>query len=759
MDDPTLKKNDDAEKPSNDGGSKEIVSVDTSTPVAKPQFGNDGTSVSSEPKREYHRRSYEQTNRFRISIKPSLVMLAVLITLATSAAIHFPWMYTATSNVKELVAQLNQEIISDISSEVKVIFDNAERVQDTIAESMENGAVDVNFKGRLLNYFFPLLKNNPDVTWISYGVPNGDFYGVNRVNSQNFQSVRSYWNEEDSIADRHYNKYVLQEGRLFQTQSSTEQRKYDARERPWYQKAIELPIESLDSVWTDVYIFSTSRLPGINIARRVDKEGESIGVVSIAIELERLSNFMRHKFKTKPGTAAILRGDGSMVAFVDANEVTYLDEITNKPKLRPISESYHPLLSLAAKAIAQNSVALDQLDDYLHFDLEDKNQDKYYVTLAPVGHQDWSIVTIVPENAFLSSIKENNKKLLVTICLSIFAVGVFAVLVARHLITKPISKIIKQAESIEKFELNKVRKVNSPISELDDLSNAFNKMSRGLGAFRKYLPSELVQILVQNDQLARVGGINRTMTIYFSDLENFTTISEILGPALVPHLSEYLDQMSGEIHAENGIIDKYIGDAIMAFWGAPNVNDDQAVDACRAALRCQQLLSAMAEVSKDPSHPVFKARIGLNTGRVIVGNIGSNSRMDYTVLGDPVNLAARLESLNKTYGTRILIGSTTYEFAKYEVVARKIDTVNVKGKDQKTPIYELLAMRTHSGAIMPEYDWVNTYEEALDHYERQEFEKSIKLFENVISERGGEDAPSSYMIERCKARIAAITSL
>ncbi|WP_420548078.1 adenylate/guanylate cyclase domain-containing protein [Curvivirga sp.] len=759
MDDSTLNKNDDTEKPSNEGASKELVSVDKSTAVEKPQFDGQDHNSPVAPKREYRRRSYEQTNRFRISIKPSLVMLTVMITLATSAAIHFPWMYTATSNVKELVSKLNQEIISDISSEVQVIFENAERVQDTIAESMENGAVELSFKGRLLNYFFPLLKNNPDVTWISFGLPNGDFYGVNRLSSQNFQSVRSYWNDDEDIADRHYNKYVLQEGRLFQTQSSIEQRKYDARERPWYKQAITLPMESLESIWTDVYIFSTSRLPGINIARRVDKEEQSVGVVSIAIELERLSNFMRNKFKSKPGTAAILRGDGSLIAFVDANEVTYLDEISNKPKLRPISESYHPLLSLAAQAIDQNDVALESLDGYLHYDLEDQNQDKYYVTLAPVGHQDWSIVTIVPENAFLSSIKENNKKLLITICLSILAVGVFAVLVARHMIIKPIAKIIHQAESIEKFELNKVRKVNSPISELDDLSNAFNKMSRGLGAFRKYLPSELVQILVQNDQLARVGGINRTMTIYFSDLENFTTISEILGPALVPHLSDYLDQMSKEIHAENGIIDKYIGDAIMAFWGAPNVNDDQAVDACRAALRCQQLLTSMAEVSKDPSHPVFKARIGLNTGRVIVGNIGSNSRMDYTVLGDPVNLAARLESLNKTYGTRILIGSTTYEFAKYEVVARKIDTVNVKGKDQKTPIYELLAMRSHSGAIMPEYDWVNIYEDALEHYERQEFEKATKLFENVISVRGGEDAPSAYMIERCKARIAAITSL
>lgn len=689
-----------------------------------------------------------QKVRFRIGLKISFVLVTLFVSLASAAAIHLPWYYTATNNIKDLVSQLNAEIISGISNEVSDVFSSTQNVQQSIKEALRDGVVDVTSNEQVLNLFLPFIKTQEHFSWISLGRPNGDFLGVNRTDDDKFRSVESIWSPTLKQAERSWKYYVVQDNNNYLIQRKFEQQNYDARERPWYKRAMTTESAGSLPIWTDVYVFATNSRPGLNTALRLEKGSETAGVVSIAIELERLSSYLKEKFKNKPGTAVIIRPDQSMLAFVDASEVTMTSKEDKKLQLRKLGASYHPLLSVAAQALKENNLDLATLYETAQVDVKGVNG-TYFVTFSPIGREGWIATTIIPEAAFLDSIKRNNQILIVAITISVLLVIILAIYVSRKLIVQPVSQLIKQTKAIERFDLEHVDEVGSHIAELDDLSTAFKQMSNGLAAFQKYLPADLVQILVKNNQLAQVGGINRTMTIFFSDLEGFTTISETLGPGLVPYLSDYLKDMSAQIDAENGTIDKFIGDAIMAFWGAPNVNDNQATDACRAALRCNRLLQKQAEQAEKDGKPVFRARIGLNTGRVIVGNIGSDKRMDYTVLGDPVNLAARLEALNKAYDTRILIGATTFEFSKYEMIIRKVDSVNVKGKDQKTPIYELLSERPGPGMAVPGFEWIATYEKGLDMMERHFYREAIELFNDTIKARGGDDGPSKVMIERC----------
>jgi adenylate cyclase len=211
--------------------------------------------------------------------------------------------------------------------------------------------------------------------------------------------------------------------------------------------------------------------------------------------------------------------------------------------------------------------------------------------------------------------------------------------------------------------------------------------------FSKFVSKDVVDELLKNPDNLVLGGSKREITIFFSDIRGFTTISEALGPEeLVKLLNEYLSAMTELIIEYKGTIDKYMGDAIMAFWGAPVPLEDHAYYACIASLAQMEYLTILQEQWKARGVPVIDIGIGLNSGPAVVGNMGSSHRMEYTCMGDTINLGSRLEGSNKMYGTNIIISEYTYEKVKDKVVARELDLVRVKGKTLPVRIYELIGI-------------------------------------------------------------------
>jgi adenylate cyclase len=213
--------------------------------------------------------------------------------------------------------------------------------------------------------------------------------------------------------------------------------------------------------------------------------------------------------------------------------------------------------------------------------------------------------------------------------------------------------------------------------------------------FRRYLNPEVLEHLAREPERVRLGGEEREVTIFFSDIRGFTTISEALqkqaGPEGVAELmNEYLTAMTKILFEHEGLLDKYIGDAVMAFWGAPVVVPDHAARACWTALHMLDALAPLNERWRGRGWPPVAIGIGISTGEVVVGNFGSETRFNYTIFGDDVNLASRLEGLNKTYHTRILLSERTQRAVADEFVCREIDRVEVKGKHERVTIYELL---------------------------------------------------------------------
>ncbi|MFA4974408.1 MAG: adenylate/guanylate cyclase domain-containing protein [bacterium] len=202
-------------------------------------------------------------------------------------------------------------------------------------------------------------------------------------------------------------------------------------------------------------------------------------------------------------------------------------------------------------------------------------------------------------------------------------------------------------------------------------------------AFGQYLSPAVVSEIAKDPESVKMGGAEQEVSIFFSDIADFTTISEKLAPTeLVSQLCSYLTSMTEIVTSREGTLDKYIGDAVMAFWGAPLAIEDHAAQATLAALEIQESLA---------SFPQFKTRIGIHTGKAVIGNIGSELRFNYTAIGDSVNLASRLEGLNKRFGTRIIISQTTYEEAREKIEARMIGKARVKGRSQPIQLYEPLS--------------------------------------------------------------------
>jgi len=209
--------------------------------------------------------------------------------------------------------------------------------------------------------------------------------------------------------------------------------------------------------------------------------------------------------------------------------------------------------------------------------------------------------------------------------------------------------------------------------------------------FSYYLSPQVISELISNPEKLKLGGERKNLTVLFSDIRGFTSLSERLNPEeTVGILNEYLSSMTEIVFKYNGTLDKFIGDAIMAFWGAPIPQEDHAEKAVFCAIEMIEKLAQLQEQWKQQNKPIIDIGIGINTGEMVVGNMGSSQRMDYTVIGDNVNLASRLETLNKQYGTKIIISETTYQIVKDKVETKPLGQVNVKGRQKPVTIYEVL---------------------------------------------------------------------
>ncbi|HUI29853.1 MAG TPA: adenylate/guanylate cyclase domain-containing protein [Candidatus Acidoferrales bacterium] len=266
--------------------------------------------------------------------------------------------------------------------------------------------------------------------------------------------------------------------------------------------------------------------------------------------------------------------------------------------------------------------------------------------------------------------------------------------------------------------------------------------------FNRYMSPRVVDEILTHPNELELGGKEMEATVFFSDIKNFTGLSEKMSPReVVANLNNYFTLTCDIVLDHGGMLDKYIGDAIMAVFGAPLQSDKHAINACLAAIEVQDQLKKYYSLDENKKGPVFETRIGLNSGKMVIGNIGSLKRLDYTAIGDNVNLASRLEGVNKEFGTKIIVSESTYEQVKDSIEARELDLIKVKGKQIPIRIYELICEK---GKLPVSQAYlIGMFHEALYHYRLRKWKKASEIFREILR-ISPDDGPSKTYAARCK---------
>lgn len=525
---------------------------------------------------------------------------------------------------------------------------------------------------------------------------------------------------------------------------------YDPRTRDWYKDAAIKKSTALSTP----YIFSSSGLPGITIAAPFYKQGTIAGVVAVDITLDNLSHFLADRVVSPGAMSLIIDEQEKVIANSNLKEqVKLVDKKVNLKHIGSLDSD------LPALAMVQQAKANDKNNFTFVHPTTEEEYAVSFSSFASDANKRWQVLILAPLDDFSGPLKENNRRLLVFGTLAIILQILFIYFLSR-LIAKPLERLERKVNNVRELSENSQNQViTSPIREISSLSRAVDTLDHAVRSFAAFVPVSLVKHLIESERQLQLGGKSRFLTVMFCDVEAFSTLAES-SPSneLLTRISAYLEVVTLAVNEEHGTIDKFIGDAAMAFWGAPAPLNDHAWHACSAAVRISQRMATLnAQWAAEGLAPL-QIRIGIHCDAMMVGNIGSKHRMSYTVMGDAVNLTSRLEEINKEYGTQICVSQSIYREIGERLTLRPIDEVTVKGRRTALNIYELFGVIDSQDPTRG----LETSEEVLEQcnltklayqaYADKNWKKAISLYEDLFN-RFPKDQLATNMLIRCQKAV------
>ena len=667
----------------------------------------------------------------RVSVGIAVSMLVALSIGVSTFIVHSLWWTTARDNSRMLAAEINSQIANTVRIEVGLTLRSAEAAWAAVRTIFVQNVIETRQADKREFVFLSQLQAQPNISWIFFGWPDGNFFASHRLGDGGLEMVEIDKNIRDRMLRT--DRYIFIPGDIQFEERNFSETSYDPREHAWYSNFVNLNSQG----WIEAQGLPGSDKTVYAFVGPVDVNRRRQGVLAVAIETDRLSRFLATLHPGEFGAAFILDADGKVIAVPDAEA----DETT--PARMGEGELYEVAMISGEQLLGdpEDNTPGSQTTRVLIDGVP------YAVALTPLGFYGWRVATVIPESAFLSGIDKTLINLIyILIGVVVVATGL-AIWLVRRVVANPLARIAEDLNKIERFDVERISRRPSRLSELANLSAATASMAAGLSAFRKYVPTDLVRMLVAEGIKTEPGGEIKPISVLFCDVTGFTGLSEKLGPQIVELMEPFFSAASAAISRHDGTIDKFMGDAVMAFWGAPRQDECHARNACRAAL---DLVAAVEEAGiEDETGAPLRVRIGLNSGEALVGNIGSEQRLNYTAIGDVVNVASRLEGANKDYGTLILIGPETRQEAGDTILARELDTLTVFGRSEELVVYELIAMADdHAGAPA----WINAYELGLAQYRARRFDEAAAAFDTADRMRGGDPA-SVVMKARAQALI------
>jgi|LauGreDrversion2_3_1035106.scaffolds.fasta_scaffold00917_2 adenylate cyclase len=714
-------------------------------------------------------------------IKVPFFVLLILLIAMISAALSVV-SYRMANEASNLTASQNTLSMStETLQSIRRMLASARLVTRLTSHSTLTQQEDLESRLGQLGFIKEALTDSPTISAIFIGYATGDFFLVRVVRDQQHavalkvhpdtrlvvQSIEHTDIDQSTPGGAAANVhgrfiYFDQDLKLISQNYRPDYAKsYDPRTRGWYKSAAA----TNGLVTSAPYVFFTDGKLGQTLSIK-SPDGRSI--IGVDISLDTLNDILQSK-RVTPGThSAIVNDDGFVLALdyaqkqsdtnapipkvVNSNAkstTTSAQQMTSSvPQLKSLREMNIPIFSTVMSIFDQRDSTKPVLANF------NVDEIAWRTSTSPLnieGASPFYLVIASPDHELLANAHEIRRRgIFLAIIISLCSLPIGYLLISR-----PLKKLTNNIQGLMEFSENSVPIKSSFITELSTLGIAINRLRQTILAFTAYVPRELVRDLVKSGAEIQVGGESRYLTILFTDLKDFSALSEATpSRELLQRISYYLELMTLAIKEEEGTVDKFIGDAVMAFWGAPVLDQHHAYHACHAAIKGQRRMVALnARLVSEKKTPL-SVRIGIHTDAVLVGNIGSLERLSYTVMGDGVNIASRLEGINKTYGTHICVSHAVYKEAGERLWLRPIDKIRVKGRESEFLIYELLGTRDGSSetqATETEQALCELTEQAYALYAAKQYREALTAYQD-IAERF-DDTLSKVMLEQCQTKM------
>lgn len=501
-------------------------------------------------------------------------------------------------------------------------------------------------------------------------------------------------------------------------------------------------------IWTDLHWSQldegrpeNQRHVEVSVQKSItDSKSQFAGVLRVGLMKEQIDNSVHvgttNANKPDPYLVFLCTNDGRLITGLGKNDrVTEFGE-----DLGVARDNLPPAILMALQLPDLKTLPFDKT---VHTSFVSGSQ-TYLCTFKSFPQnntQEWNVGVVVPRDFYLAQLEQIRRRILwasLGLIAAIIVVGGFIL----HSIGRAHSVVVKEASRMNAFEFSPSQN-SSRLRDVNQVLASLEKAKTAMRAMGKYVPVDLVKRLYHDGNEPALGGESVDLTVLFTDIRGFTSFAEQNDPDKVAEiLGRYLQVMASVIQGEKGTIDKYVGDSVMAFWNAPEQVGDHALLACRAVLKCRSSLRALFDSPGWKGTPEFETRYGLHRCEAYVGHFGAPDRFNYTAIGDGINLASRLESLNRHYGTAIIASETIQQAAKEQFDFRLLDRVAVKGKAQSITIYELLGERTGDGARPPA---IQNYEAAFAKFQSGDFHTALALLEKEL-----QDPPCMALASRCR---------
>jgi len=644
-----------------------------------------------------------------ISLTTLLTGFILLMISFTTAIVYFSWYFTSKRNIDEIVTQINEEIALSTSKEFADLFQDVSSTQDLIGSTITRNLIDLNEPQQRDKFFLSVLQSNPNFSFVQFAYPNGNYVGAQRLSVGGDRSGLDpqellklhfrQWYPDKQLAVKTTDSYQIFGKKLqFIGTTQIEELNWYAPLRPWYQDALKTPGKA---AWT-VYVYRSTNTPGIDSNITLYRGDELLGVIGVGFELKQISQRLKIQQKDHQDIAVfVINSKGEMIASTDPKEHNPIQiQGQDQPQLKPLKYSKNPAFQLAVKTLEKRNIDLKMVGYPQQWGYEDPQTHKfYYISLTPMNKLDWLVGTVIPEDKYMDQIKRNNKILLVFITTLIIGTTSLGIIVSDQFFIKPIKQIKHVTYRVEHGDLEVEKLEIQTCQELEVLAQAINKMIVGLrerererDIFGRVVSPEVREKLLQGQ--LELGGELCWVSVLFSDIRNFSTLSEEMKPQeVVAFLNEYLTEMTAAIRPWGGYVNNFIGDAIVVIFGAPLFPAETEWRSVAAALTMRERLEELNQRRIQRGEVPINAGIGISSGEVVAGQIGSLERLLYTVIGDAVNVAARLETLTKEYPDySILINESTAAGIEeyHDILLKCLGEVKVKGRQKLVNVYAVL---------------------------------------------------------------------